>query len=335
MKNKMNACFQMVAPYLKGPDGNTLTFRILSSPEADALPRNQKPRRFRIAVGPEGSRSDTRMFSSDDDCATFTHEMLHHLGLQDEYRETSAELAPKWNCRPLTRRDSVMNSHTSGLDAAVPRTVMCACSSSACQNLIAHPDEAVIRTLTSAPGWPLSQDYQRANCATNYSFLPQGTPEKDGLEVVSDNGDNFVTRYQWFHPDDAKRRYVRTVMTLTCTCRDDACRREKTQMLAKIGQTPAANPFCPQGMREVSRDFAPGTYQTGIHNGMLRFSTTPTRSTILYPNQFRRAVSGTCEENIAGYGMCSEYAYTGSRNGQCKTPAECRNPDYYIGPTPQ
>ncbi len=335
MQTKMNECLQMVAPYLKGPDGNTITIRILSPDEIKTLPRRQRPRKYKIEIGPDGSRSNTRMFSADDDCATFTHEMLHHMGLQDEYHEADPEFASKWDCRPITREDSVMHTHTRGLEAALPRTIMCHCSSDACENLKLNPDSTIISRLSQVAGWPLTQEFQRANCTYTYSFLPPGTPAKNGLELVSDNGDTFVTKYQSQHPDVIQKKYLPTELVLTCICRDEACRRSKAQMLAKIGQTPPTISHCPAGTREESRTFANQSYSPAFHNGMLRFSTTPIRNTILYPNQFRRAVAGTCAENIAGYGMCSEYAYTGTEKGQCQTPEACRNPDYYIGTIPQ
>ncbi len=335
LREKMNACLKMVAPYLKGPDGNTITMRVLSPQETEALPDNQRPSKFKISIGAVGSRSNTLMFSSDDDCATFTHEMLHHMGLEDEYHEESVELAHKYNCRPETRDDSVMFTHTKGLESAVPRTVMCRCSTDACETLMANPDESTVRRLLQAPGWPMTQEFQRTNCTYRYSFLTEGTASREGLKVIRDNGDHLEAKFQSYHPDNIKKRFIPTEMTLTCTCRDDACRRTKTEMLAKIGQTPPPPTSCPSGFREASRELAAGTFRPGLHNGMLRYSLTPSRSTILYPNQFRRAVAGTCEENVAGYGMCAEYATTGSISGQCKTPQECRNPDFYIGPTPQ
>lgn len=335
MKDKLNECLMNVAPYLKGPDGNTITMRILLPGEIRSLPDNQRPQKFKINISEVGARSNTRLFGPDDDCHTITHEMLHHLGLQDEYPEMDPTLATHWNCRPLTREDSVMYLHTRGLAAALPQTLECQCTSGACETLRSSPDEAVIRRLSEVPGWPMTPEFQREYCSPAYAYAPQGTVPTEGLRIASDSGDAFVAKYYSLHPDARASRYVATEMTLNCRCADETCLNKKREILSKIGKPSPTPNVCPSGMRESTRVLDRGRYNPGFHNGKFRFSTTPARSSILYPNQFKRAVAGKCEENIPGYGMCSEYAYTGSKNNQCKTPQECRNPDFYLGKTPQ
>jgi hypothetical protein len=261
--------------------------------------------------------------------------MLHHMGLQDEYPEESAELKDKWNCRPTTREDSVMYYHTYGLDAAVPSTILCGCNTNACENLVAHPDTKIIKMLTSVPGWPMNPEFQRQYCQSNYTILRSNPNPLQGLRIDSDSGDTFKATYHSWHPNNLTANYVPTEMVLTCTCHDDACRTMKNEMLKKVGTPSPTTKYCPVGFQQVSKKWDRGSYPTGIHDGLLRFSTTPVRDTILYPNQFKRAVAGKCEENIAGYGMCSEYAYKGSRTNQCETPDACRNPDYYLGTFPK
>lgn len=334
MQEAVNSCLRMMAPYLKGPEGNTILIRVLSPDETKLLPRGMRPEKMTIEIGENGSRSNNRMFSADDDCATYIHEMLHNLGLQDEYPETSEELKDKWNCRATTRKDSIMYYHTWALDSAVPKTILCDCSVPACEGLKAKADPELLRRIVLDNRWPLDSEFQRKYCTYNYTVVPTEAKDIEGLEIDSDTGDRFVFRYQTLDPFRGAS-YQRMLMTLNCSCADDECRQKKAEILSRISQPTPNQKSCPWGMKEDSREIAPGKYQAAFRDGKFRFSSTPERSTLLYPKQFRRAIAGTCEKNIEGYGMCSEFAYKGASAGKCQTPAECTNPDFYIGPTPQ
>ncbi len=331
LARKVNECLAIVSPYLRGPDGNSLTLRVLSEEQTAQLPRPQRPRARTISVGAVGSRSNNTMFSIDDDCGTITHEFLHNVGLQDEYPETSEELRDTWACRPITRTDSVMYYHWEALNAAVPRTVSCECASPACETLRSTPDPEISRRLVRQSQWPMTPDFMNRYCTNRFTHAPATATYQDGLHGLLENGESFTVNFNSYWPNNTTNRFDLMNNELVCRCTTPDCVSKKAEFLPRIGQAAPNRDSCPQGMREVSKAWDRGTYPSGFSGNNFRFSTTPTRPSILFPNQFRRAIAGTCEDNVPGYGMCGGYAYRGRRAGVCETPAECSRPDFYLG----
>jgi hypothetical protein len=76
-----SSCLNSYAPRLTGPNAERLSIRLVTDPGSPAIPANP------IEVLPPGSRSHSSAWKEDIDCATILHEMLHVLGLIDEYEE--------------------------------------------------------------------------------------------------------------------------------------------------------------------------------------------------------------------------------------------------------
>ena len=80
---KMQGCIREHAPYMKGPNGEQLRIEIMNPKQRlrSGVPTH------RISIQNSRHRDHSTSYSSDIDCQTVTHEVLHLLGLHDEYRE--------------------------------------------------------------------------------------------------------------------------------------------------------------------------------------------------------------------------------------------------------
>lgn len=101
--NRMRECMALVNQNANDSKGRKFQFNILSPNEAASLPYTVRPpeitikvkerAKVRVKVGdkfiyvPEKFRAHSLLYSTDIDCPTTTHEMLHLLGLHDEYHE--------------------------------------------------------------------------------------------------------------------------------------------------------------------------------------------------------------------------------------------------------
>jgi hypothetical protein len=114
MLAKTRSCLRQMAPYLKGGGGEQLDILVLTEDEVERLPANQRPAQRVVNVTDESDqtlyRGNAENFGTNFDCVRIGHEILHHLGLCDEYheRQTAGDLKTKWSCRPVTVSPSYM-----------------------------------------------------------------------------------------------------------------------------------------------------------------------------------------------------------------------------------
>ncbi|MEW6055389.1 MAG: hypothetical protein AB1540_02145 [Bdellovibrionota bacterium] len=130
VKKEVIKCLNRVNPVYKGQDDQTLELRALF--ESNKFPAVE------IAIRKDVKRDDSRNWSPDIQCSVIVHEMLHNLGLVDEYQEAGegylldastgrlnwVELGdttgrnrffPINDCRSLGPRNSIMSSNVAAL----------------------------------------------------------------------------------------------------------------------------------------------------------------------------------------------------------------------------
>lgn len=130
MIKKINECMAMYEPHLKGPDGEILKIR--------AVNNDKEIRPTPIHILPPGSRQHSEGYTTDIECPTLLHEVLHLLGLVDEYKEkrkgyvidkktgeyiwveAGAEVLA-YDCRILGPENSVMSNQYAAIKALFPR----------------------------------------------------------------------------------------------------------------------------------------------------------------------------------------------------------------------
>ena len=79
-------CLNKANEKMLGPDGEKLKI-VIQAPKKQDTDRCENSDTKEIAIGSQEHRSHARKYESDIDCPAITHEILHLLGLCDEYKE--------------------------------------------------------------------------------------------------------------------------------------------------------------------------------------------------------------------------------------------------------
>jgi hypothetical protein len=187
MLQKVRKCMQEIGPYLKGPDNQSLSISILTPSEASALPENQRPELYNINVTNENIRGDAQNYRKDFTCETITHEILHLLGLCDEYHENGLFVS-EWSCRVHPPGNSIMGDHYKFFPQVVPRTISCRCDLPRCRNfLTTYPQEFIERIANSNN--PCQNLAAGSNLEVSRSYgsssRPQSTHEEGLIHFVN------------------------------------------------------------------------------------------------------------------------------------------------------
>lgn len=141
VRAKARDCLGRASNLLRGPKGEKLTLALYDSVDlANSVP---EPSRIDIRLQKPGFRSDAGNWEQDIDCDTITHEVLHLLGLVDEYSEPSMAISPETgkivdavsgqptsdNCRITGPATSVMHSQWFAFEAVGPYydVIYCVC----------------------------------------------------------------------------------------------------------------------------------------------------------------------------------------------------------------
>ena len=96
---KVKKCITEKAnPYLIGPNGKRLNIEIQDAKNSKCIPKHS------ILITAAEERSLDDRYAADIECGTIVHEVLHNLGLVDEYKY------PSYNCRVI-QRNSIMSTH--------------------------------------------------------------------------------------------------------------------------------------------------------------------------------------------------------------------------------
>lgn len=210
MKAKVEQCLKIANKALLGPGGKKLSLRLSGNEEEPQAPQVD------IRVAPADARADSRSYPEDITCATITHELMHLMGLVDEYEEhamgyviDSTGLA-KWvnenptftayDCRAIGSNESLMNLHYSAFydvfgSGNPPERALCTCNNSLCVNRLKSgsladslpPDELCPHgsTMTFHEGpWPDSSSDGLIPKDKAQFFVVRGTTPREGKSLL-------------------------------------------------------------------------------------------------------------------------------------------------------
>lgn len=214
MYQKTKTCMSDLSPYLKGPNGESLDIKIVTPNEKlPGLPKIN-PVNIDVLQGHTTFRGHSREFGSNFNCTTVGHEIMHHLGLCDEYHETVEPLKSKFSCRFVTAQPSFMRSMHTTMDMYVPQTNRCECGTS-CQKIMKNP--AARKIYLSMNGFDyISQENSLKDICTRSEtpeFIANTFPEKP-FELAKEEGNTFTfNSYEVASPSES---YSRT--TYNCKC---------------------------------------------------------------------------------------------------------------------
>ncbi len=348
MMNRARSCLAQANLNMRGPNGQMLEIVLATPEEAGQIPWSNRPReRWVDVVGP-GVRATSSSFNSDINCSTVTHEVLHHLGLCDEYEDRvpytagSSAIAPArspnaplpplvYSCRPTPARATIMNYNDAFFEQAVPTTVTCSCNSSQCR-AASRGDERMRQAFFGAKFLDLVPLRLRAGCVMQPGS-PGPIPGGASVSVTPQSRSSVIYDESTVVVVGSRPQITTQRRICTCSPNDNPCLVE-IELLQRVARNPGYTSQCPMfetpmpasrgaGPRAVARP------SVSLQNNQVTIQNPPRVSSMLEPNHFHKILEGTCTGGqSAAYQTCAAYAYT---NFCSQIPPQCQNPEHFLG----
>lgn len=324
MFGRINQCMSAVNPAMRGPNNEQLEIKILTPDEASKLPRGKRPPTVEIDIQPTGARSHSKAYAADINCSTIVHEVLHLLGLCDEYNGDG----DGYQCRAVPSGDSIMKSHWTVFNDTIPRQLSCDCVSDNCHKLIATGDVDAVRLRANA--WstgPVDYEFRNKYCG-HFTTKTQIAYNRNLVNSARETapGKFTITTYDISMTDLKKVSPIE--LKCECPAGDARCESVKAEVIRDIASYGAES--CPSGSKESESVYGTRGQVAIRPNGFSVPGTKPKRTSLLEPVHFSRIIGGSCEEVVTQYNECARWAYKGSENqNDCSgRPPYCATDDW-------
>jgi hypothetical protein len=338
MHSRIKTCMQEASPFMKGPDGNKLDFTILTPAETLKRPASERPGVNQVAIQAPGSRSHSRSYKADIDCATIAHEVLHLLGLCDEYDGNM----DGYTCRAVAQETSIMSNQHQAYGLGMSKTHTCECRpGTICERVQKSSDEELKRFYLQPSVYTLI-DYRLRNEYCEYQDLPDLTwstlPQKQTVVITqqSESTLNFrahnVTDYPWPRVSNSQFK---------CRCpasENEECQKnlkEIAEQITKIDQAALLN--CPSGSNSKAVESGERlAASTEWNEDGFRFVQKARIPSLLHPSHYERIVGGACASKATKYNECAVWAYRNKEqtNNCADRPEHCANGKEFLGLKP-
>lgn len=333
MMNRSKNCLAKASPYMKGPKGELIELTVMSQDEINGLPRKQRPKGNVISIEGPNFGTNAASYAEDVDCDTITHEMLHLLGLCDEYEETRQKYGDMWNCRVVTKEPSIMRE-LSVFNKAVPQNLSCDCKLMPCSSIMKSSNEDVKKLYTAQTALSVIDYRFRAQYCKNISLV--STPnlkEPSRAMILKTNTErSFVVESRTVSSQQRAPHYFVERYDISCNCPsgDNECLQLKESIVKKV-MTPKIGDSCPRGSKPTGNQTEKKFSRPQVNDDILYFTSEPQIESLLQPGHFHKILEGTCPGQSAGYQECADFAYKNNRNGSCNVPKKCYDDSYYLG----
>ncbi len=332
LEARMRSCVADWNPVMRGPRGEQLTIQLTNPTETAALPADapRAPVHF-VQVHNNYPRANSNNYARTVDCPTIMHELMHLVGLCDEYAESDPALG--YQCRVVPTQNTLMSNQiqTAG---ELPRINTCTVQeehrglweslSSAERNVFMLPD------LSEAMGGGGQAYCQVASEVQTLTLAQAAALPNPGPREISGSPTSLVIESTVVVMEDVPRAEVRRI---NCECTDPAtmnkCRSWISQRRPQLTR-PFTRRECPAIMTGVSTYGGSGTSSVSISDAGIVLNQAGTRTSALAPAHFNRILAGSCRRQAADYNICSSWAYEttcGAPQNSCMgTPEQCDGP---------
>jgi hypothetical protein len=320
---------------MTGPEGQKLKINILSGTEISQLPRENRPPINRISVYNELPRENAYSYALDTGCATITHEVLHLLGLVDEYDGTS----DNWGCRTPAIESSIMGNSHERYPETFTQNKSCSCGEVGNCARIFNSNDQELKDFYRRSGYGIDVPPEiETECMSEDMLVLTLTYEElrakmKDLPYLGQDGraahflDSFSLR------EDNKYR----IYGHKCTCpegTDCAQVTARYRSLMKNSYDAVPTDSCPRNTRlSETLSVEPRGQEFAFDGSTINYTTPPKFTTLLNPIHFERIIAGNCPTATPRYNECSKWAYRGKTDkNNCEgKPESCNSQSYYFG----
>jgi len=277
-------------------------------------------------------------YKSDIDCPTIAHEVLHLLGLCDEYNGNG----DGYTCRAVAKTASIMSNQNEAFRLGMSKTHTCECRpGSICERVQASTDPALKKFYLQPSAFTIIS-YELRNKYCTYQDIPDGNwntlAEKQTAIIAQQTATSItihsqnITDYNW-------PRIGRSQFKCSCANPDDAeCLKSIETMKEQILDIDNINmENCPSGSFSKKEEIGEKIDQPAIWSDKgLQFVQKARLPSLLHPNHYERIVGGTCASKAKKYNECAVWAYRNKEqtNNCADRPAHCENGKEFLGLQP-
>jgi hypothetical protein len=334
MLRRTQQCLQLASTNIRGPGNQRLELLVVGPEEVGRLPASERPAANDVTIEPPGFRANARAYGSDIPCPVIVHEVLHLLGLCDEYPETAPDMVQhNWTCRVLTEAPSVMRDLTV-FERAIPASVTCDCASPLCRRVMSSSNEDLKQLYVGQTLYDVvPHEFRIAHCQDRP--LPTGgaalAAGGRSVLVQSQRATGFTLEGRSIWPGGgATVEIQREQLSCECPAGNAGCLAEVRRIVARAStQNPRRG--CPNDLRYVPFDPVRPNQSPGytLQGDRLTLVSPAQLPSVLQPNHFYKILEGACPGGrSAGYQECAAFAY---KSPPCNVPDRCRDDEYYLG----
>jgi|GEM_PF-5168192 len=332
MMARARGCMQAVGSLIRGPAGEPMIFDLLTPTEAARMPTAVRPKLNAVTIDHAADvRSNAANYAHDVGCPTIVHEILHLVGLCDEYPgEGDGKI-----CRAVPQQNNVMADTFAAFNSSVPRRLTCECNTPECSDALARPGRL---DFLKAPRWAdrTSARFRNAFCTT-----PEGTsteewkaedaapPKQPFTATLSSDGLKLNMVDYYMNPGDWQSVYGNTT-ECTCPAEDTRCRETLAQIAS--GAMKANTRECHFGMQSKGVVWGPTSQGDVVSGDKFSFTVTPVSTPFVHPKHVQRILAGSCMTQVTSYNNCAKNAYASTPAECADAPAYCLQSDFHDQP---
>lgn len=318
-EERMHSCVANWNPMLRGPRGEQLTI-VLTNPartEAQAIGTARAPQHD-IQVHSSWPRANSHNYPRSMDCATTMHELMHLMGLCDEYREQDAALG--FGCRVVPEHVSLM-ANQNAVASELPKITQCLIKEehrdlwerlpSTQRNVLMLPDLSEVLGSEGTNYCRLVSEHRVLSIDDARSDLAALSPR-----ALTLTNDVLLMEAGVLVVDSEARVEIRR-MDCQCALADNP---NKCRGWILRQRTALAQPFertrCPSTMTGTTTFGGSGIEGLSQNQDGITITTAGTRRSAIEPAHFQRILAGTCDRQARDYNICSSWAYV----SECTAP---------------
>jgi hypothetical protein len=332
-EERMHACVANWNPVLRGPRGEQLTIALTNPTrtEAQAVGTARAPQHD-IQVHSNWPRANSHNYPRNMSCATTMHELMHLMGLCDEYREQDEDLG--FGCRVVPETVSLMADQNAVM-SDLPQITQClikdehrdvwAQLSPTERNALMLPDLTETLGSEGATYCTVVPEHRVLSIAEAGRDLTALSPR-----ALTMTEDVLVLEAGVIVADTEARIEIRR-MDCQCALADNPnkCRGWIVRQRTALAQ-PFVRKRCPSTMTGITTFGGTGSEGLSQNENGITITTAGTRLSALEPAHFQRILAGTCAHQARDYNICSSWAYVsecGAAQSSCfGTPDQCDGP---------
>jgi hypothetical protein len=343
MQSRVQGCLDIAAPYLNS-GGQNLRVRLINPQEAQTLPTAERPDASVVEVAnsnvtnPDGSpallRDHSALFGDASPCEVLVHEILHHLGLCDEYADE-----PRGGCRVSPNVNTIMGDSFAAW-ADMPHKRSCSCGTENCRTAIRNmtPETESIMGQQSlgdvisgiarycrTEELPPSSDIDQP--ARRYLLLDINTMDTEHTSTFESRKLRLVGN---------KLEVERRRVTCSCNPSEEFCRMNLVNVSRRAQKLRSAV-SCPDGMWADQNPPVIARGESSRLDGNNYVLVSPERRTsFITPNHFDRIMNGNCAQGAAGkYNICADASQAPVGDRRCTLAAGKCDDQSFLGTTQQ